>query len=135
CARGTGKDFVRSLRIPKDLAAAIDVAQNGQPRTVDVGQARFVAWDDSEAQAYFANFAGAGISGAIARRANVSSKAAGGRISFLWGAVAVVPRWESAAGPASIDRTHRTGPSFGGIAVEGDHPARGQLGAPHAAPG
>src|SRR5262249_26885114 len=87
--RGTGKDFVRSLRIPNDLEGAIDVARNGRARTMDVGHARFVAWDGSEAQAYFANFAGAGISGAIARRANATSKAAGGRISFLWATVAV----------------------------------------------
>jgi diacylglycerol kinase (ATP) len=41
--RGTGKDFVRSLRIPRDLAGAIDVAKGGRARTIDVGRALFVA--------------------------------------------------------------------------------------------
>ena len=65
--RGTGKDFVRSLRIPRKLADAIAVARDGEARTIDAGRAGFVAWDGSAAEAYFANFAGAGISGEIGR--------------------------------------------------------------------
>ena len=68
--RGTGKDFVRSLRIPRQVGAAIDVARDGRAREIDVGRASYTAWDGSAAETYFANFAGAGISGAIARRAN-----------------------------------------------------------------
>jgi YegS/Rv2252/BmrU family lipid kinase len=132
--RGTGKDFVRSLRIPKDLAAAIDVALNGEARTIDVGLARFVAWDGSQAEAYFANFAGAGISGAIARRANVSSKAAGGRISFFWATVAVFVRWKSAAVTATIDDARREGQIFEVLAMNGDYAAGGMWVTPEAAP-
>ena len=43
--------------------------------------------DGGQAQAYFANFAGAGISGAIAGRANRTTKALGGRLSFLFATV------------------------------------------------
>jgi diacylglycerol kinase (ATP) len=132
--RGTGKDFVRSLRIPKDLAGAIDVAQNGRVRTIDVGRARFAAWDGSEAEAYFANFAGAGISGAIARRSNVSSKAAGGRISFMWATVAVFARWKSASVTATIDETLRAGQIFEVLAMNGDYAAGGMWVTPEAAP-
>src|SRR5206468_8793886 len=42
--RGTGKDFVRSLRIPSDLHAALAVARDGRPRTVDVGRASYRSW-------------------------------------------------------------------------------------------
>jgi diacylglycerol kinase (ATP) len=132
--RGTGKDFVRSLRIPKGLTDAIDVAQNGRARAIDVGHARFMAWDGKEAQAYFANFAGAGISGAIARRANVSSKAAGGRISFLWATVAVFARWKSAAVTAAIDNAQRSGQIFEVLAMNGDYAAGGMWVTPDAAP-
>src|SRR6478609_1203341 len=51
--RGTGKDFVRSVRIPRDLAAAIAVAKDGRARTIDAGRARFVHWNGSSAEAYF----------------------------------------------------------------------------------
>src|SRR5262249_23047089 len=107
--RGTGKDFVRSLRIPSDVGAALGVARDGRPRTIDLGSASYRSLDGSEATAYFANFAGAGISGAIARRANSTSKALGGRISFLAATVAVFASWESATMTVQIDDDRRSG--------------------------
>jgi diacylglycerol kinase (ATP) len=132
--RGTGKDFVRSLRIPRDLEAALAVAKDGRVRTVDVGRAEFVAWNGSRAEAYFANFAGAGISGAIARRANASSKAAGGRVSFLWATVAVFAGWKSAAITADVDGVRRTGQMFEVLAMNGDYAAGGMWVTPDAEP-
>jgi len=132
--RGTGKDFVRSMRIPKDLPSAIDIARAGRVRTIDVGRASFVAWDGSQAEAFFANFAGAGISGAIARRANASSKAAGGRVSFLWATVAVFSRWRSAAMTATVGETRRTGQMFEVLAMNGDYAAGGMWVTPEAVP-
>ena len=130
--RGTGKDFVRSLRIPARLGAAIDVARDGQARAVDAGRARYRAWDGSEAEAYFVNFAGAGISGAIARRANDSSKALGGRLSFLSATIAVFARWTSVPVTADVDGEQRSGPMFEVLAMNGDYAAGGMLVAPDA---
>ena len=132
--RGTGKDFVRSLRIPRDLAAAIAVAKDGRPRTIDVGLARFVSWDGSAGETYFANFAGAGISGAIARRANESSKAAGGRVSFLWATVAVFAAWKSAEITAEVDGVRRSGRMFEVLAMNGDYAGGGMWVTPEAEP-
>ena len=130
--RGTGKDFVRSLRIPNGLEQAIAVARDGAARVVDAGRASFTAWDGSRAEAYFANFAGAGISGAIARRANVSSKALGGRLSFMWATLAVFARWKSAAVTARIDDLERSGLMFEVLAMNGDYTAGGMWMAPEA---
>ncbi len=132
--RGTGKDFVRSLRIPRDLAAAVSVAKDGRVRTIDAGRARFVAWDGSDAEAYFANFAGAGISGAIARRANSSSKAAGGRVSFLVATVAVFARWKSAPVTVDVEGTQRSGQMFEVLAMNGDYAGGGMWVTPEASP-
>jgi diacylglycerol kinase (ATP) len=132
--RGTGKDFVRSLRIPSDLGAAIDVARSGRPRAVDAGRARYTSWDGSAAEAYFANFGGAGISGAIARRANVSSKAMGGRMSFLWATIVVFAGWQSAPMTADVDGTERSGQMFEVLAMNGDYAAGGMWVTPDAEP-
>jgi diacylglycerol kinase (ATP) len=132
--RGTGKDFVRSLRIPRNLGGAIDVVVRGRVRTIDVGLARFTAGDGSSAETYFANFAGAGISGAIARRANLSSKAAGGRLSFLWATVAAFAGWKSAAVTAEVDGTRRSGQMFEVLAMNGDYAAGGMWVTPEAEP-
>ena len=132
--RGTGKDFVRSLRIPRKLPDAISVAKDGRTRTIDAGRAHFVAWDGTAADAYFANFAGAGISGAIARRANATSKAAGGRVSFLVATVAVFAGWKSAAVTAEVDDTTRSGRMVEVLAMNGDYAAGGMWVTPEASP-
>jgi YegS/Rv2252/BmrU family lipid kinase len=132
--RGTGKDFVRSLRIPYDLGHALEVARDGRPRVVDVGRAVYRAWEGSEASAYFANFAGAGISGAIARRANRSSKALGGRISFFAATIAVFAAWQSASVTVDIDGSRRSGDMFEVLVMNGDYAAGGMWVTPEAEP-
>jgi diacylglycerol kinase (ATP) len=132
--RGTGKDFVRSLRIPSDLARALAVAREGRPRAIDVGRASYRSPDGSEAGAYFANFAGAGISGAIARRANNTSKALGGKVSFLVATVAVFASWKSARITVQIGGERRTGQMFEVLAMNGDYAAGGMWVTPEAEP-
>jgi YegS/Rv2252/BmrU family lipid kinase len=132
--RGTGKDFVRSLRIPASLDGALEVARSGSTRLVDAGRAQFSAWDGSPQNAWFANFAGAGISGAIARRANDTSKLLGGRLSFFKATVAVFFSWKSADVTARVDEEERSGPMFEVLAMNGDYAAGGMWVTPDAEP-
>lgn len=132
--RGTGTDFVRTFGIPGDLDRALRIAREGAVRAVDVGHASFVAWDGTPAESYFANFAGAGISGAIARRANASSKAAGGRISFMWATLAVFAGWKAEAVTLTVDGERRAGPMFEVLATIGEYAAGGMRVTPGARP-
>ena len=133
-SRGTGKDFVRSLRIPNELDAAIATAKTGAARAVDVGRASFVGRGGERTDAYFANFGGAGISGAIARRANVSSKALGGRVSFVWATLAVFAGWKSTDMTVDVDGSERAGPMLEVLVMNGDYTAGGMWAAPEAKP-
>ncbi len=83
--RGTGWDFARSLGIPRKLAAAVEIALTGETRAIDLGLVTYRSWAGAEGRAHFANVGSAGISGAIAKRANETSKALGGKISVLLG--------------------------------------------------
>ncbi len=132
--RGTGTDFVRTFGIPSDLAGAFSVARDGSVRSIDVGRARYLAWDRSPVEAYFSNFAGAGISGAIARRANASSKALGGRISFVVATVAVFAGWRSTDVSITVDAERRVGPMFEVLATIGEYAAGGMRVTPGASP-
>ncbi len=107
--RGTGWDFVRTYGIPHKLHGAIDVALNGHPRTVDLGRALYRAWDGSDGESYFANVASAGMSGAIAQRANETTKALGGKVSYLWATFAVFSRWQNSEIRVSVDDEIRGG--------------------------
>jgi YegS/Rv2252/BmrU family lipid kinase len=128
---GTGKDFARSLRIPSRLDDAIEVARNGRLRTVDIGRATY-ATGTGEGQAYFANFGGAGISGAIADRANRTTKALGGKLSFIWATLAVFSRWQPTEMTIEIDGHRRQARLLEALAMNGDYTAGGMWVAPEA---
>ncbi|MDQ4082248.1 MAG: diacylglycerol kinase family lipid kinase [Actinomycetota bacterium] len=132
--RGTGVDFVRTFGIPTDLDGAIGVARDGAVRLVDLGHARYVSSDGGAGEAYFANFAGAGMSGAIARRANASSKALGGRLSFLWATVAVFSRWRGVAARVTVDEKEHSRRVFEVLVTNGQYAAGGMWVTPDAEP-
>jgi YegS/Rv2252/BmrU family lipid kinase len=129
---GTGKDVARSLRIPRTLDRALATAAGGVARTVDVGSADYTAPGDATARAFFLNFAGAGISGAIADRANTTSKALGGRISFMSATILTFARWQAVPMTVTIDGVERSGRMLEVLAMNGDYTAGGMWMAPHA---
>jgi diacylglycerol kinase (ATP) len=123
-ARGTGWDFARSLSLPHRAEDAIAVALNGRTRTIDLGRVTYHAWGGDEEQAWFANVASVGMSGAIARRANDSTKAFGGKVSYVWATFAVFAGWSNTEVTVTVDAAQRrarmhdvvvaNGPYFGG---------------------
>jgi len=128
---GTGRDFARSLRIPRRLDDALEVVRGGRVRTVDIGRATYAS-GNGEAVAHFANFAGAGISGAIADRANRTTKAFGGRLSFIWATLAVFTRWQPTEMTVEIDGERRQVLLLEALAMNGDYTAGGMWVAPEA---
>jgi YegS/Rv2252/BmrU family lipid kinase len=128
---GTGRDFARSLRIPRRFEDAVEVARAGRVRTVDVGRATYTT-AAGEARAHFANFAGAGISGGIAARANRTSKALGGKISFFGATLAVFSRGPPSEMTVTIDGVERQARLLEALAMNGDYTAGGMWVAPEA---
>jgi len=107
--RGTGWDFVRTYRIPRRLEDAAEVALHGRTRTIDLGRAHYRGWGGSKGESLFANIASAGMSGAIAKRANESSKALGGKASYLWATLTVFSRWRNDEVRVKVDDDERRG--------------------------
>jgi diacylglycerol kinase (ATP) len=117
--RGTGEDFVRTHGIPPDSAAAIDVARNGVPRRVDAGRVTYRAADGSEVTRYFANVASAGMSGAVAARANSTSKALGGRLTFFYALTREFLRWRNCEVQVSVGEQVRRSPMHDVVVANG----------------
>ena len=132
--RGTGDDFARTFGIPTDLERALEVAVRGSVRTIDAGRARFLGWDASHQERYFANFAGAGISGAIAKRGDATSRRLGARLAYLWATVAVFARWKSVQMSVGLDDDRREGRMYEVLVANGAYAAGGMRVAPDAAP-
>lgn len=129
---GTGDDFARSFRIPGDVDRALEIAAGSTVRTLDVGRARFVDASGGEAERYFANFAGAGISGAIARRGAETSRRLGARVAYFWATVAVFSRWKSVEMSIQADDERREGRLHEVFVANGGYAAGGMWIAPQA---
>jgi len=132
--RGTGWDFARTYGIPRRLEDAVAVALDGRARAVDLGRARYHGWDGNETQSYFGNIASAGMSGAIAKRANETSKALGGKISYAWATFAVFARWRNDEVRVSVDGETRTGRMHDVVVANGRFFGGGMMICPEAEP-
>ena len=133
-ARGTGWDFVRTYGIPRKLDEAVDVALNGETRTIDLGRVVYRAWAGGEAETWFANVASAGMSGAIAQRANDTSKALGGKVSYLWATLAVFARWKNSGVRVTVDGEVREAPMHDVVVANGRYFGGGMMICPDASP-
>jgi diacylglycerol kinase (ATP) len=132
--RGTGWDFARTFGIPRDLDGAIDVALTGPVREIDVGAVTYRSWAGEEVRSYFANVGSAGISGAIARRANESSKALGGKVSYYWATLAVFFGWQIGEMQVTVDGDSRRGRMIDAVVCNGRFLGGGMMLCPDAEP-
>ncbi len=117
--RGTGWDFVRTFGIPRDVERATAIALEGETRTIDAVRVSYRAWDGSETTGVVAHVGSAGMSGAIAKRANETTKALGGKASYLWATFAVFSRWQAAEVEIAVDDERRTGRMFDVVVANG----------------
>jgi diacylglycerol kinase (ATP) len=108
-ARGTGDDFVRALGIPTADIDALTVLRDGRARDLDVGRVTYRTPLGDEAQSYFVSMAGVGMSGAVARRLNTTSKRLGGKVAGLVATFAVFSRWRNVDLRVTVGGEHRDG--------------------------
>jgi YegS/Rv2252/BmrU family lipid kinase len=131
---GTGQDFGRTHDIPTRFDDAVRVALGGVPREIDLGRASFVGRDGVETSRVFANVGSAGMSGAVAARANSGSKALGGRATFYYSLVREFLAWENTEVTVSFEGGHRRGPMHDVIVANGRWHGGGMKLAPDAEP-
>ncbi len=132
--RGTGWDFVRTFGIPRTVEDAARVALGGVERAIDLGAVTYRSWDGEGRRAVFANVASAGMSGAIAQRANETSKALGGKASYLWATFAVFARWSATDVQVNVDGESRQGRMFDVVVANGRFLGGGMEMCPEAEP-
>jgi diacylglycerol kinase (ATP) len=132
--RGTGWDFARSLGIPRRVEDAVGVALGGSAREIDLGRVHYRSWAGNDELRWFANVGSVGMSGAIAQRANETTKALGGRVSYLLATLSVFARWKIGDVRVSVDDNVRGGRMHDVIVANGPYVAGGMKLCPEAAP-
>jgi len=132
--RGTGWDFARSHAIPRRIEDAVGVALHGETRSVDLGRASYRSWAGADETRWFANVASVGMSGAIAQRANETTKALGGKASYLLATLSVFARWQVDDVHVSVGENVRDGRMHDVIVAIGPYLAGGMKICPDAQP-
>ncbi|HXV01944.1 MAG TPA: diacylglycerol kinase family protein, partial [Gaiellaceae bacterium] len=131
--RGTGWDFARTHEIPKRLGPALEIATEGQAKPFDLGRATYRA-NGGDHTAWFANIASVGMSGAVARRANDTTKALGGKASYAIALLAVFARWQNVPLRVAVDAETREAVMDDVIVAVGRYLAGGMKITPDAEP-
>lgn len=126
---GTGQDFARTHGIPNGVDDAIRVVLGGATRTIDLGRVECAGGGSR----YFANVGSAGMSGAVARRANSMTKALGGRATFFYALTREFLAWRNTNVAVELaDGIRREGPMHDVIVANGRYHGGGMKLAPDA---
>jgi diacylglycerol kinase (ATP) len=131
--RGTGWDFARTHAIPKRLGDALRIATDGTARQFDLGRADYQA-KANQATAWFANMASVGMSGAVAAKANATTKVLGAKTSYLLALGVVFARWQNVHLRVKVDAETRDALMEDTIVAVGRYLAGGMMITPDAEP-
>lgn len=93
-ARGTGGDFRKTFGWALDMDSAMARLKTDETKPFDVGELQFVDHRGQPATRYFANITSFGVSGLVVKTVNESSKALGGKISFMLGSVRALLKYK-----------------------------------------
>ncbi|HED23731.1 MAG TPA: diacylglycerol kinase family lipid kinase, partial [Firmicutes bacterium] len=130
---GTGRDLARTLGTPLNFAEAARRIYRTPSFPVDVGKVKFTGNSGEQEIRYFLNVAGMGLDGDIVARVNNTSKALGGFVSFLWGTVVSLCRYQNKKMKITVDGTEICNEPVTFIAVaNGCYFGGGMFIAPHA---
>jgi YegS/Rv2252/BmrU family lipid kinase len=126
---GTGQDFGRTHGVPSRFDDAVRVALDGNTRTIDLGRVEL----ESGTSRLFANVGSAGMSGAVARRANAMTKRFGGRATFFYALTREFVAWQNTNVVVELeDGVRREGPMHDVIVANGNWHGGGMKLAPDA---
>ena len=101
--RGTGRDSIKSLKIPQDLDAAIATLTRQKIKKIDLGKISYLNHQGQTSNRYFINVASFGMAGAVDARVNSTSKALGGLVSFLSATLITLLRYQNQKVKIQID--------------------------------
>ena len=85
--RSTGCDLAKTVHIYRELDRALDIIKDAHTRILDLGRIRYQDRRGQPFYRYFHNVTSFGLGGEVDERANRTTKAFGGFLSFLWAMV------------------------------------------------
>jgi len=80
---GSGNDFGRTLKLPKDFHALLEIINCGRTQKVDVTQIQYTTLKNTTAKQWMINIADFGFGGQVMQKVNSSKKSFGGKLTYL----------------------------------------------------
>ncbi|MEY2510235.1 MAG: diacylglycerol kinase [Verrucomicrobiota bacterium] len=124
---GTGNDFARTIGVPDDIEAAIDLIVIGETRAVDLVRVT------SDEVRYFVNVSAGGFSGLVNEKLTPEMKKTWGPLAYLRGAAAALPELRAYRTTLALDNSESlTLDLYNVVVANGRYVAGGTLIAPEA---
>lgn len=98
---GTGNDFARTLSIPTDTRAAVEVLKAGRTRAVDVVRVH------GPQVRHFINVAGAGFTAEVGENVSSTTKSVMGGVAYVWAAAKTLSSLTEYRVTVTIDDSER----------------------------
>lgn len=111
---GTGSDFVRFLKIPRDFKSSVEIIKNSGVKTIDVGKItfNFNSTDAQRSSAYFINVADFGLGAEVARNMSAVPSRKRGAFSYYMGLLSTIRTYKSKKVKVVIDDTEEISNRF-----------------------
>ena len=130
---GTGSDFCRYIYGGAAFAECVTLLEQGQTTPIDVGHSTYQTHTGDAGEHYFLNIAGVGIGGLVDFLVNQTTKAFGGKASFLIGTLRGLIQYKPAVGTVTVDNEIvYEGPVLNVLACNGQYAGGGMHFAPTA---
>ena len=124
---GTGNDFARTIAVPDDLEAAIDLIVGGETRAVDLVRVT------SDEVRYFVNVSAGGFSGLVDEKLTPEMKKTWGPLAYLRGAAAALSELRAYRTTLAFDNSESlTLDLYNAVVANGRYVGGGTLIAPEA---
>ena len=124
---GTGNDFARSIEMPVDLEAGIEVMRAGHTRAIDLVRVT------SDEVRYFVNVSAGGFSGLVNEKLTPALKKTWGPLAYLRSAAAALPELRAYRTTLALDNSESiTMELYNVVVANGRYVAGGRLIAPDA---
>jgi len=115
--RGTGGDFRRIFGFDRQVETFVANLKGRDASPCDVGKLTFVDHDDREAVRYFINITSFGIGGLVDEKVNQSTKAFGGKASFMIGTLKALMQYQNQTVRFTVDDGEQRTETINTIAV------------------
>lgn len=92
---GTGSDFIRFMKIPRDLKKSVEVIKNANVKKIDIGRIHFLQENRESSSQYFINVADFGLGAAVIKKMSSIPSIKRGPFSYYKGLLSTLKNYKS----------------------------------------